>query len=120
MLLFDLDHFKQINDRFGHATGDAMLQIFAGAATSTLGADVLFARIDGEEFAACMPVGDMGAYTIAERVRRNFSPIRQRSIVADRQHRHRTRARAGHDGRRIAFDRRSRALSRQGAWAQSR
>ena len=74
MLLFDLDHFKQINDRLGHAAGDAVLQVFAGAATATLGADVLFARIGGEEFAACMPVGDMDeAYAIAERVRRNFA-----------------------------------------------
>ncbi len=54
--------------------GDAVLQVFAGTATSTLGADVLFARIGGEEFAACMPVGDMDeAYAIAERVRRNFA-----------------------------------------------
>ncbi len=74
MLLFDLDHFKQINDRLGHAAGDAVLQVFAGTATSTLGADVLFARIGGEEFAACMPVGDIDeAYAIAERVRRNFA-----------------------------------------------
>jgi diguanylate cyclase (GGDEF)-like protein len=74
MLLFDLDYFKQINDRLGHATGDAVLQIFAGTASSTLGADVLFARIGGEEFASCMPVGDMDeAYAIAERVRRNFT-----------------------------------------------
>ncbi len=74
MLLFDLDHFKQINDRLGHSAGDAVLQVFAGTATSTLGADVLFARIGGEEFAACMPVGDMDeAYAIAERVRRNFA-----------------------------------------------
>jgi diguanylate cyclase (GGDEF)-like protein len=74
MLLFDLDHFKQINDRLGHATGDAVLQVFAVTASATLGADVLFARIGGEEFASCMPVGDLDeAYAIAERVRRNFA-----------------------------------------------
>jgi diguanylate cyclase (GGDEF)-like protein len=74
MLLFDLDHFKQINDRLGHATGDAVLQVFAATASSTLGADLLFARIGGEEFASCLPVGDMDeAYAIAERVRRNFA-----------------------------------------------
>jgi diguanylate cyclase (GGDEF)-like protein len=74
MLVFDLDHFKQINDRFGHATGDAVLQVFADTATSTLGADILFARIGGEEFASCLPVGDLDeAYAIAERVRRNFA-----------------------------------------------
>jgi diguanylate cyclase (GGDEF)-like protein len=74
VLLFDLDHFKQINDRLGHATGDAVLQVFAVTASSTLGADVLFARIGGEEFASCLSVGDMDeAYAIAERVRRNFA-----------------------------------------------
>jgi diguanylate cyclase (GGDEF)-like protein len=74
VLLFDLDHFKQINDRFGHAVGDAVLQSFAGAATDTLGADILFARIGGEEFASCVPVGDLDeAYAIADRVRRNFA-----------------------------------------------
>jgi diguanylate cyclase (GGDEF)-like protein len=74
VMLFDLDHFKQINDRFGHAVGDTVLQTFAGTATATLGADVLFARIGGEEFAACLPVGDLDeAFAIADRVRRNFA-----------------------------------------------
>ncbi len=74
ILLFDLDHFKQINDRFGHAAGDAVLQTFAATATQTLGADILFARIGGEEFASCVPVGDIDeAYAIADRVRRNFT-----------------------------------------------
>ena len=74
VMLFDLDRFKQINDRFGHAAGDAVLQAFAATATGTLGADVLFARIGGEEFAACLPVGDLDeAFAIADRVRRNFA-----------------------------------------------
>ena len=74
VLLFDLDHFKQINDRFGHAVGDAVLQAFAGTASATLGGDVLFGRIGGEEFASCLPVGDLDeAYAIADRVRRNFA-----------------------------------------------
>jgi diguanylate cyclase (GGDEF)-like protein len=73
MLLFDLDHFKQINDQLGHAVGDAVLQNFAATAANTLGGDVLFARIGGEEFASCLPVGDIDeAYAIADRVRRNF------------------------------------------------
>jgi diguanylate cyclase (GGDEF)-like protein len=74
VLLFDLDHFKQINDCFGHAVGDEVLQAFARTATATLGADVLFGRIGGEEFASCLPVGDLDeAYAIADRVRRNFA-----------------------------------------------
>lgn len=74
VMLFDLDYFKQINDRFGHAVGDSVLQTFADTATATLGTDVLFARIGGEEFASCMPVGDLDeAFAIADRVRRNFA-----------------------------------------------
>jgi diguanylate cyclase (GGDEF)-like protein len=74
VLLFDLDHFKQINDRFGHAASDAVLQAFATTATKTLGADVVFGRIGGEEFASCVAVGDLDeAYAIADRVRRNFA-----------------------------------------------
>jgi diguanylate cyclase (GGDEF)-like protein len=84
MLLFDLDHFKQINDQFGHATGDTVMQAFAGAATQTLGADILFARIGGEEFASCVPVGDIDeAYAIADRVRRNFTTAAARFGNAD-------------------------------------
>jgi diguanylate cyclase (GGDEF)-like protein len=74
MLLFDLDRFKAINDHFGHAAGDRVLQIFARVATKTLGAEVLFGRIGGEEFASLLPVGDLGeAVAIADRVRRNFA-----------------------------------------------
>jgi len=74
MLLFDLDHFKTVNDRLGHAAGDRVLQTFARVATTTLGSDVLFGRIGGEEFASLLPVGDLGeAFAIADRVRRNFA-----------------------------------------------
>jgi diguanylate cyclase (GGDEF)-like protein len=74
LLLFDLDHFKAINDRFGHAVGDRVLLTFAKASTDTLGADVVFGRIGGEEFAAMLRVGDLGeAIAVADRVRRNFA-----------------------------------------------
>jgi diguanylate cyclase (GGDEF)-like protein len=74
VFLFDLDRFKLINDRLGHGIGDAVLQLFAATATRTLGSDVLFGRIGGEEFAAVLPVGDLGeAEAIADRVRRNFA-----------------------------------------------
>jgi diguanylate cyclase (GGDEF)-like protein len=84
VMLFDLDHFKQINDRLGHAVGDTVLQTFARAATSTLGSDTLFARIGGEEFAACMRVGDLDeAFAVADRVRRNFAVAAARFGNAD-------------------------------------
>lgn len=74
VMLFDLDRFKTINDQLGHGTGDTVLQVFATTATRTLGGDVMFGRIGGEEFAAVMPVGDMGeAVAIADRIRRNFA-----------------------------------------------
>jgi diguanylate cyclase (GGDEF)-like protein len=79
MLLFDLDRFKEINDRLGHAVGDRVLQTFAQSATATLGGDVLFGRIGGEEFASLMPVGDLGeAFAVADRVRRNFADAAMR------------------------------------------
>jgi diguanylate cyclase (GGDEF)-like protein len=79
MMLFDLDRFKDINDRMGHAVGDRVLQTFATTSTGTLGADVLFGRIGGEEFAALFPVGDLGeAFAVADRVRRNFAEAASR------------------------------------------
>jgi diguanylate cyclase (GGDEF)-like protein len=73
VFLFDLDRFKSINDQLGHGTGDVVLQVFAATATRTLGRHNLFGRIGGEEFAAMLPVGDIGeAEAIADRVRRNF------------------------------------------------
>lgn len=84
ILLFDLDHFKRINDRLGHATGDNVLQQFATVATETLGADALFGRIGGEEFAAMVPVGDVGeAVAIAERLRRRFAAAAVLHAVGD-------------------------------------
>src|SRR5262249_42598378 len=80
----DLDRFKEINDRLGHAMGDRVLQTFATAATSTLGSDTLFGRIGGEEFATMMPVGDLGeAFAIADRVRRNFAAVAARYAAGD-------------------------------------
>ncbi|MGB7076296.1 MAG: GGDEF domain-containing protein, partial [Xanthobacteraceae bacterium] len=83
ILLFDLDHFKQINDRFGHAAGDAVLQTFAATATQTLGADILFARIGGEEFAIVTP--ESGYESALEVARKLRSGIAQTPFkVADR------------------------------------
>jgi diguanylate cyclase (GGDEF)-like protein len=84
MLLFDLDRFKEINDRMGHAVGDRVLQTFAMSTTSTLGSDVLFGRIGGEEFASLLPVGDLGeAYAVADRIRRNFADTAARFANGD-------------------------------------
>ena len=54
MLVFDLDRFKAINDRYGHQAGDTVLKVFAEIAQGVLGPGVMLARIGGEEFAALL------------------------------------------------------------------
>jgi diguanylate cyclase (GGDEF)-like protein len=71
-LMFDLDHFKSINDRFGHAIGDQALHLFAvTASVSTRPSDIV-GRFGGEEFVALLPGGLAGARVVAERIRRAF------------------------------------------------
>lgn len=55
LLAFDLDHFKAINDRHGHAGGDAVLKLFAQTAREACGSETILARLGGEEFVALMP-----------------------------------------------------------------
>jgi diguanylate cyclase (GGDEF)-like protein len=73
VLVFDLDHFKAINDRSGHATGDAMLQLFAKVARETLRATDIIGRLGGEEFVALLPSTAAEAAIAAERVRAAFA-----------------------------------------------
>ena len=73
VLLADLDHFKSINDRFGHAVGDRVLQVFVEAACAKLGPSDLIGRLGGEEFA--IVIYDSGrdkGIAIAERIRLAF------------------------------------------------
>lgn len=73
VLAFDLDHFKSINDRFGHALGDEALRVFAATAAANMRADDVVARLGGEEFVALIP-GDIAAAEAAgERVRLAFA-----------------------------------------------
>ena len=72
VLAFDLDHFKSINDRFGHDMGDAMLQLFAAVARKTMRANDVIGRLGGEEFVAILS-GTLADGTVAaERVRVAF------------------------------------------------
>jgi diguanylate cyclase (GGDEF)-like protein len=85
LILFDLDRFKNINDRYGHHTGDEVLTVFCRLATSHLRPKDLFGRIGGEEFASLLPdTEDDDAIWLAERVRRAFEasshPIGQHAI----------------------------------------
>ncbi len=76
LCMFDLDHFKHVNDTFGHIAGDYVLKEVAGAVRTRLRPDDLIARYGGEEFAVLLPETELqGARVIAEELRR---------LVADR------------------------------------
>lgn len=73
VLMFDIDHFKQINDRQGHAAGDAVIQQFGVIAGLGMRQGDTLARIGGEEFCAILPAVPIEhAKAIAERIRADF------------------------------------------------
>jgi diguanylate cyclase (GGDEF)-like protein len=68
--LFDLDHFKSVNDEFGHPAGDAVLRRFAELALSQLRGSDVFGRYGGEEFLLVLPDTDRAeAHAAGERIR---------------------------------------------------
>jgi len=70
LLIIDLDHFKRVNDTYGHAGGDAVLRAFAGVVRAHLREDDALGRIGGEEFALLLPNTDTAqALRLAERLR---------------------------------------------------
>jgi diguanylate cyclase (GGDEF)-like protein len=74
VLIFDLDHFKETNDRFGHALGDRVLKLFAATASAHLNGTSIVARLGGEEFAAILPGADpVEAVGAGEAVRNAFA-----------------------------------------------
>jgi len=74
LVLFDIDCLKAINDRFGHAAGDAALVHFARIARISVRESDVVARIGGDEFALLLPQTDkLGAETLAARIRENLS-----------------------------------------------
>jgi diguanylate cyclase (GGDEF)-like protein len=84
LLLFDLDAFKSINDRFGHAVGDAVLTVFCQTTSAQLRPLDLFARMGGEEFAALLPdMSHQEAVWIADRLREAFESIAHPSSTGD-------------------------------------
>jgi diguanylate cyclase (GGDEF)-like protein len=70
LLLFDIDHFKGINDRFGHAAGDQVLREIVALARQGVRREECLARYGGDEFAVVMPETELpGARIVAERTR---------------------------------------------------
>ena len=117
----DLDGFKQINDRFGHAAGDEALQRVGRAILRGKRSWDSAARVGGEEFAVLAPDTDEhGAYIVAERLRtaveHEFVGLRRRAAHGELRDRELPRPRA--DRRRAAAGRRPGALRRQAAGAQ--
>jgi diguanylate cyclase (GGDEF)-like protein len=73
LLLFDLDRFKEINDRYGHSAGDEVLIAFCHVATGELRPTDLFARLGGEEFVSLLPdTTSKDAFAVGNRVRSAF------------------------------------------------
>ena len=72
VMIFDIDHFKSINDRFGHPAGDEILKLFSTIVMNNLRISDLSGRIGGEEFAALLPCSLEEGVLAAERVRECF------------------------------------------------
>jgi diguanylate cyclase (GGDEF)-like protein len=76
LLLLDIDHFKLVNDQYGHAAGDAALRQFAMAVRRCLRREDVFGRLGGEEFCALLPNTAVGGATqLAERIRQSISNL---------------------------------------------
>ncbi len=78
VMLLDIDHFKGINDCFGHACGDEVLVSMAGVGRINLRAGDIFGRLGGEEFGVILPESDLEmARQISERLRAALAEWRQ-------------------------------------------
>jgi|GEM_PF-4799261 len=83
LLILDLDHFKHINDNYGHTTGDQMLKAFSAVIKQHVRACDLAGRFGGEEFVVLLTDTDLdGAYVFAERIRKATEKIR---VIKDEQ-----------------------------------
>lgn len=77
LLLADVDHFKKINDTYGHQAGDLVLQRFAGRLKALLRPYDIVARYGGEEFVVCLPGLDgLQAVSVAERIRKSVEEMK--------------------------------------------
>ncbi len=76
LLIFDIDHFKKVNDTYGHPAGDQVLKEIATAVQKTVRPSDIVARYGGEEFAVLLPeTGLKGVKVFAERLRRSVEGV---------------------------------------------
>ena len=76
LLLFDIDHFKHVNDRYGHPVGDRVLQQLAGLLRDTTGDIERTARYGGEEFALLLEdTSTMAALQLADKIRKQVAQL---------------------------------------------
>jgi diguanylate cyclase (GGDEF)-like protein len=88
VLLVDLDHFKQINDSYGHLAGDAVLKAVADAITATVRRRDSVGRFGGEEFVVLLPgLTPPHVHDVAERIRTAISKLTITTLNADHEHR---------------------------------
>lgn len=74
IMMIDVDHFKSINDRYGHQTGDEVLRRLAAVAQKTIRSDDYFARYGGEEFCILLPSTiEKDAWILADRLRQTYA-----------------------------------------------
>lgn len=84
-MMLDLDHFKAINDRYGHAAGDAALRAVAGCIRAHVRLFDTVARYGGEEFAVVMPGATLAdALIAAERLRREVATLAYQPLGQER------------------------------------
>ena len=70
LILFDVDHFKQVNDTYGHGVGDAVLKNLVATCQAALDVNACLGRLGGEEFAVVLPGRDLAqGLAVAERLR---------------------------------------------------
>jgi diguanylate cyclase (GGDEF)-like protein len=86
MLIIDIDHFKRINDQYGHPTGDEVLKVVANAVRGSVAEPGFFGRLGGEEFLIVLPRLDLsGTRAEAERFRQAIMSVETSRWFADRR-----------------------------------
>ncbi|MEE3661003.1 GGDEF domain-containing protein [Brenneria sp. g21c3] len=84
VILIDIDHFKHVNDTFGHSAGDTALRLVADVFKKSFRREDIFGRIGGDEFSIILPnIALNDAYVVAERTRLRVSEARSEILGKD-------------------------------------